>query len=186
MALEPVTLQQQKDWMRVTETEDDAQISLLITAAREYVEEFCGLRLMYTTETDYREQFDDEMELAKLPLSSVPATGVVYIDTAGTTQTLSASVYDVDTVPKPGLIRLAYGQTWPSHRQVPKAITITYVAGYGAAADSVPGRAKTAIMMLAAHWYEHREAAVDGKAPQEVPLAVQSLLWLLRVPRANG
>lgn len=44
----------------------------------------------------------------------------------------------------------------------------------------VPERAKTAIMGLVAHWYDHREAVVMGGAPAEVPLHVSRLIHQLR------
>jgi len=178
--LEPVTLAEMKTHLRVDHDDEDAYIQSLITAAREYVEEQTGRRLMNTTEYQYYAGWPTEMELRWSPLSSV--TSIVYVDTSDTTQTCSSSVYDVDTAEVPGRVRQAYGQTWPTNRGHENDITVTYVAGYGATADSVPERAKHAIKLIAANWYEHREAATDGKAPVEVPMAATSLLWNLKVP----
>ena len=46
--------------------------------------------------------------------------------------------------------------------------------------STVPQSIKQAILLLAAHWYEHREGVADGVSPKEVPLAVESLLWINR------
>ena len=56
------------------------------------------------------------------------------------------------------------------------AVEIDFIAGYGAAGNTVPPMLKQAIKMLVAHWYEHREAV--GTVGQEVPLAVDSILRL--------
>lgn len=45
----------------------------------------------------------------------------------------------------------------------------------------VPAGIRQAVIMLAAHWYEHREAYSESKVFQEVPMAVQNILWQYRV-----
>ena len=59
------------------------------------------------------------------------------------------------------------------------AVPVTFTAGVAAA--SVPAMVKAAIKLLAAHWFEHREAVADGgvqAAP--VPLAFDSILYSAR------
>ena len=43
--------------------------------------------------------------------------------------------------------------------------------------NAVPEAARHAIMMMAAHWYEHVEAVTDGFTPYTVPMGVKDLLW---------
>ena len=175
-----VTLAEAKLWAKVTAADDDALITSLIAAAEEYAEEFTRRRFVHSTETKVLPRFADPIELPRSPLSSV--TSIIYINTAGTTASVATSVYSVDTAVEPGLIRLAYGQSWPTTRDVYNAVTITHVVGYSADATSVPDGIKTAVKMLVAHWYEHRESVVVGTITAEVPMGVKALLWQFRVP----
>ena len=174
----PVTTAEQKLWMRVDHATDDVPIASLVVAATQYAEQFTRRRFVDQTEIQYFTDFADPMKLWWSPLDSM--TTVYYTAIDGTNTLLAGATYDGDTAEEPPLLRLAYGQSWPSHRGDANGITVTYVAGYGVAAD-VPDGIKTAIKMLAAHWYEHREAATELRAVTEVPMAVDMMLWPYRV-----
>lgn len=144
---EPLHVDEAKLHLRVDSTADDTLITALIQAAREYCELFQRRAYVVRTYILRLDRFSDIMELPYAPLVSVDT--VKYIDTAGDTQTLSSTYYDVDTKLVPGVVRLAYNQSWPTIRSTPDAVTITYNAGYitpfTAAADTdiitVSGRA---------------------------------------------
>jgi len=176
---EPLSLTDAKHHLRVDTTDDDTYISALIVAAREYAEIFLGRKLMTGTLTQYFDTFSDAMELKRPPLASV--TSITYVDSDGDTQTLADTVYDVDITVEPGLVRLAYDQSWPTIRTTPNAITITYVAGYGDATD-VPKGIRQAMLLLISNWYENREATLSGTIIAKVPLALESLLLANRMP----
>lgn len=112
------------------------------------------------------------------PLASV--TSIAYLDGAGASQTLATSVYSVDTDRRPGQIWLKYGQSWPATRAEPNAVTITYTAGYGAAATAIPGLAQQAILSLVRLRLDHPDD-IDtggvGEAPQGYAAAVEYLSW---------
>jgi len=179
-ATEPVTLTEAKAHCRVDYTDDDTLITSLIVAAREYCEEIT--RRAFITQTwDYKkDRFKgDEIDLPKGPLISV--TSVKYIDNTGTEQTLATSEYDVRTyTSEQGEIGLAFSKFWPVVRAVDDAVTIRFVAGYGAASD-VPQAIKQAMLMLIAHWYENRESVIAGITASNVPQAVDMLLAPHRV-----
>ena len=84
------------------------------------------------------------------------------IDVDGVEQTLSTSVYTVDTDNTEGLIYEAYNQDWPSIRYVDKAVKITFVAGYGNTATSVPSPLKEAILLHVDHLYENRGNSAES------------------------
>ena len=156
-AVEPVTLQEAKTQMRVCDTADDAYISTLITAARQWVETQTGRAIVNQTWVDYRDLFADDMTLAIAPLSSV--TNIKYYDTGGVLQTLAPSAYTADTVPTPGRVVLAYAQSWPAVQDVVNAVQTTYVAGYGAApTGKVFTAAASDTCTSAAHGYAAGEA----------------------------
>lgn len=179
-ASEPVTLTEAKAHLRVDGTDDDTLITVLIAAARQYYEDAC--RRMLITQT-WRLSLDcwpaNSLIIPKMPLITVSA--IAYTDSAGATHTLSTDVYDVDTEAQPGRVTLAYNQSWPSVELYPlNPIQITFTAGYGAAA-SVPEVDKQAIKLLVGHWYENREPVVTtGAAPKDIPMAVESLIYLNR------
>lgn len=72
----------------------------------------------------------------------------------------------VDAASEPGRVWLNYGKTWPTVSLRPgPAITVRYVAGYGAAVD-VPMQYKQAMLLMIGHFYENREEIV-----------IQSVRW---------
>ena len=175
-ALEPVTLAEAKLWMKVDITEDDALITDLIVAAREYAEQ--SLRRALITQTKKltldipRGGLDDVLgdgvydlpvsvlvgdlpsviELPYQPIQSI--TSVKTFDTDGTESTYSSDNYFLDTAG--GRLVLKDGEIWPSGLRAEKACEITYVAGYGSAASSVPASIKSAIKMHVQNMYDNR------------------------------
>lgn len=127
---EPISLAQAKRQLRVDGTDEDTLISSLISAARNYVEQYCAVQIVGAT---YQQKWDyfppcGEMYLSRPPLQYV--SSITYVDTSGVTQTLDTSVYEVVATEKPAEIRLAYGQYWPATRCQEDAVTVTYRAGY--------------------------------------------------------
>jgi uncharacterized phiE125 gp8 family phage protein len=175
---EPVTLAELKAFVRVNDevTDFDGLLAGLGRAARELMEVKTARTFMTSTWRLTLRRFpgwSGPIRLPNPPLQSV--TSVVYVadDADGTVTTLDAADYQVDADAEPGAVWPAYDDVWPDVRAVPNAMTVTYVAGYASAA-LVPDGLKTAIKMIAAHWFEHPEAAMTGSW-DELPLAVQSL-----------
>lgn len=116
---------------------------------------------------------DDLALIVPLP-PLVSVASIQYLDTTGASQTLSSAAYTVDTASKPGRIVLNQGYAWPATIQQANAVTVTFTAGYGSA-SSVPPLLRQGIKLLAAHWYENREAASDRKF-EALPMALQSII----------
>lgn len=120
-----------------TNTTSDPYLAGLIAAARLWVEDTTRRALITQTWKLYLNAFDNAIEIPRAPLQSV--TSITYVDTAGATQTVAASVYTVDTDSVPGRVLLAPDQLWPTDvDDREKGICITFVAGYGASGASVP------------------------------------------------
>jgi uncharacterized phiE125 gp8 family phage protein len=119
------------------------------------------------------------VELPRPPLASV--TSIKYKDADGTETTWNSANYIVAAAHIPGRVVLADGASWPSDTLYPtEAIRIRYVAGWASAAV-VPQSLKQSMLMLIAHWYEMREAAVaTGAIPKDVPFGVDVLLGSFR------
>lgn len=184
--VEPVTLSEAKQHCRVDTSDDDAYITSLITAARQWVEEYVDRALVSQQLTMRVDTFPWEFELPRPPMATggtLTATSITYtVDPGGaggtsvlTTATLSASSYRVDREATPGRIRTLYGGTWPSHLSDPNAVSVTWWAGYGPAATDVPQAIRHAILMLVGHLYERRLAS-DNVGGAEVPFGVKALL----------
>lgn len=94
------------------------------------------------------------------------------------TQNDESTLYNVDATSEPARIEPVEAQTWPSTLDIVNAVTVDFVAGYGAA-SAVPENAKSAIKMMVADSYEHREAQMEIKIKEN--MAVHNLLWGLRV-----
>lgn len=163
-------------------SEEDA-LGVLIDAATGQAEAFCRRR--FVTQT-WRATFDRfcsrGLVLPHPPLVSV--TSVKYLDTAGTEQTLSASLYDAKTGAAPGRVVPAYGTSWPIARSEEDAVRVQYVCGYGAAA-AVPAAIRQAVLIIAGTLYMNRES-VAPTAMQAVPQSAEWLLGPYRVVRQGA
>lgn len=174
---EPVSLAEFKDHVYDLSDEQNATIDQCIAAARRYVEQQTETQLVSATWKLWLDRFPcGDIEIRKCPVQSV--SSVNYTDSNGASQTWSSSLYDTDLVSNPARIRPAYSQIYPTTRYgVPNAVSVTFVAGQ-AVADVDP-MAKRAVLLLAAHWFEHREA-VSPTSMSEVPKALESLISSLR------
>ena len=123
-----ISLTAAKLHLKVENTTDDELIKSMIAAACDWCKLYEGQTYMMTSYKKHLDDFKSVTYLKFPPVISIDS--ITYIDTAGATQTLASSVYTLDSDSMPARLYLAYGQSWPSIRDVPKAITITYTAGY--------------------------------------------------------
>lgn len=148
-------------------TTADVLLAGLIGAARQQVEEYCNRALVTQTWRMTLDRFPrvtDRNRWAEIRLprpNLVSVTSITYIDANGDTQTVTADDYIVDTASLPGRIVPAYGVAWPATRCQPDAVTITFTAGYGATADTVPASIRAAVLLVVGDLYKNREAQAD-------------------------
>lgn len=170
---EPITLAETKEHLAVTHTDHDTRIGNLIVAAREYWEKVLDRAFVNETCVLKLNQFPaDTIRLPRSPLSSV--TSIAYVDANGDSQTWDAANYVKHTDRQPGEISRAYNVGWPTIRDQEDAVTITYVAGYGANETSVPEEARHLLLLTVADSYDirgghsdfamHRNEAIDRLA----------------------
>ena len=164
---EPITLATLKAHLRIDSDDENSLLNTYITAARSYIESYCGTPLVSRSVTFKCDCFADFSYISVVPLISI--SGVTYVDAAGDTQTLSTSVYEVRSDGLTASIELKYGQSWPSI-QSGSRITVVGSVGY----STVPEAITAALLLLIAHWYENRETA--GATMVEAPHSVTSLL----------
>lgn len=154
-----------------TNTTDDPQLTMLIKSARRQAEAELGRHLITQTLEATFDKFprycgdhrcDNNIKLP--PLQSV--TSISYVDTNGDSQTLASDQYVVDTKSQPARIRPAYGVTWPSTRDQNNAVTVRFVAGYGAA-SAVPESIKQWMLVRIKHAHDNRGSVVIGANTSE-------------------
>jgi uncharacterized phiE125 gp8 family phage protein len=184
---EPITLDELKDHLRVDGTEEDALIMAYGRAARRqcelisrraFVTQTWELALECWPQWGYPQR--SYIGLPYPPLQSV--ISISYVDSAGVTSVMPGADYVVDNYREPGRVILGYGKIWPSVTLRPgPSVIVRYVAGHGSPVV-VPETYKQAIKLLAAHYYENREAVViqAGAMATKVPLAVEALLMMDR------
>ena len=174
---EPLTLTEVKSHCRVDDTNSDALLNSLITAARVHAEKYLHRALITQTIDARYDYFVEAMYIPRPKLQSV--TYIKYIDTNGDEQTLDASKYKVDIYSEPGRVVPAYGEVWPSARDEINAITIRLIAGYGAAA-AVPDPIKQAMLLHIGHMFENREESTPVPI-SVVPMGYDALMATYRV-----
>lgn len=177
-AVEPVSLSDAKQHLRVDSETDDDYILALITAAREWCEVYCDRTFIHTQYAMTLDTFPWEIELPRPPVATAAAntaTTITYGLEGGGTATLATTEYRVDRHAEPGVIRTIYAGTWPSHLLDRNSVTVTWWAGYGDSGQKVPKVVRSAILMLVGFWYERRLAA-DATNAIEVPFGVKAML----------
>lgn len=142
---EPITTAEAKLHLKVDITDDDTLIAGLVTAARRWIEDLTGIRMMTQTWNYYLDEFPEE-SVIKLPIGPVASiTSVKSTDSAGSVSTFSSGSYLKDLVSLPARIVLKDSASWPSNNlQEANGVDIEFVAGYGSAtvvADLVAAQA---------------------------------------------
>lgn len=180
-ATEPVSSTEAKLHCRVDGSDEDAWFTTAIQAARRWCENLCERAFITQTWALYLDGFpdasDDDGKILLPRPNLLSVTSIVYKDTAGASQTLSAALYQVDDKSEPGVVMPAPDEEWPETEDGRlNAVTVTYTAGYGAAASDVDPLAVQAIKILVGHWYENRETTVVGAVSAEMERAMRQLL----------
>ena len=188
-ATEPLSADTLKAHARVDGDDEDALIATYIQVARQWAEQVTGRALVLQTWTMHFDRFPWVIKVPKPPLSSV--THIKYYDTNGDLQTLSSSLYQIDSSSEPARIIPAYEEIWPVTRSIMNAVEVEFVAGYAGTADSppdysaIPQSLINAMMLIASTLERHREEVVlpDVSATQyhRLPLGAKTLLNQHRV-----
>lgn len=165
-AIEPLTLDDAKNHLRVDSTDDDTLISALISAARDKIEGYTGRALITQTWEYVLDMPNNKQRVPKPPLQKI--NNINLIDTNGAVTTIDPTTYIVDTSGIYGRVtpvkasRLAFVDPelwrgiWPWHRGFASFI-INFDCGYGDTADKVPPALVEAIRLYVDLLYDNRE-----------------------------
>ena len=156
-----------------------ASAAVALTTAIQYLDASDGILnrcLMPQTWDLVLDNFPGSEEIA-IPLAPVSSiTHIKYTDTDGVEQTFSDASYalSLERNWQPSVI-LGFGLSWPSTRDVREAVRVRFVSGY-ADVSSIPGPLRQALLLLAGHYFEHREDVVIGTIATDLPMGVASLI----------
>lgn len=149
-----------KEFLRVAHDDDDALIDTLIAASVGKLDGpwgELGRALVTQTWRQTFESFDDPLRLPLAPVQSI--SSVKYYDTDDVEQTILTSVYALFSDSRGNYVDLAADQSWPTSvgsRIAP--VSVTFVAGYGAA-TAVPPELVTAAKLYVAILYDEMPEA---------------------------
>ena len=175
-AVEPVTLAEAKAQLRVDGSAEDTLILSLIITSRLHIEAAMGLALITQSWSNFIDAWPPGNELA-LPLRPVKGITAVKLYAADeSVSTVPADTYLIDGAATPARLVRRGNLAWPKPSRVANGIEIAFVAGYGSAAADVPAPIRQAILLLVAHWHEHREPVAIGSPSAPVPPMVSDLL----------
>lgn len=182
---EPITLEEAKDHLRVTATDEDTLITSIITVSREIAESFTHRALASQTLEYIIDDFPEEViTLPMPPVESIES--IKYKNSEGVETTWDSSKY-IFLDSEPAKIVPAYGEVFPSFVPYPiGAVKIRYVAGYKKEGDDpniiIPEAIKQAILLLIGHYFENREILLErGHIPKTIPFSAEALLYSYKI-----
>lgn len=181
-AVEPVTVDEAKAFLRIDHAEEDGLLASLITTSRLHIEAALNLALI-TQGWSWRLDKWPDARIATLPMRPVQSVEAVRITGAdGVAETLTTERFVLDAASMPPRLISTAG-AWPRPGTPAMGIEIAFTAGFGDAADDVPPPIRQALLMLVGHWYEHRQETGFGGAQMRIPESVSLLLMPYRMVR---
>jgi uncharacterized phiE125 gp8 family phage protein len=178
-AVEPVSLDEARAFLRVEHNDDDEVIAALIAGSRIHVEAQTRRALItqgWRITADSWPQ-DGRLTIVPAPLQALTAARVYDVD--GNAQALDLQAF----VPDLGASALVFAP-WalPAPGRLAAGIELDVTIGYGDAAIDVPEALRQAIRLLTAHWYDNRGLVAAGSTQAAVlPQTVAALIAPYRV-----
>jgi len=171
-AIEPVSLDEAKAFLRVETSDDDDVITALIAGSRIHVEAQTRRALITQTWRISADAWpaDGRMPILPAPLRSLTAARV--FDSGNNAHDVDTQAFVLDL----GGSALTFAP-WalPAPGRNALGIELDVVVGYGDAAIDVPEPLRQAIRLLIAHWYENRGLAALGTVTV-LPTTVAALI----------
>lgn len=175
----PVEFDELKRHLRITHDFEDELLRTYLKASDDWFRMRTGRTFITCDYTLKVDGWFTDCELRECPFVGVKA--VKYLDSTGATQTLDPANYYVTTNALHGTLRIKPSVSLPTlYDARVDRVSIEYSAGYGTRSEDVASQAKLGIMMLAGHWYQHREPVNVGSSVTPIPFTVEMLaasLW---------
>jgi len=184
-AQEPVSLADAKAHLRVDAGDDDALITRLITAARSELERGLGRALISQSYTYYLDAWPGgfAVTLPVAPVQTIDQARIYALDDSFAI--LPPASYLLDGLGSPPRLIRRGTLPWPVPLRPGNGIAIDFTCGHGAQPADVPAALRVALLILVAHWYEHRQLTEPGGGgpATTLPEMVRDLISPYRVRR---
>jgi uncharacterized phiE125 gp8 family phage protein len=174
--VEPVSLAEARAHLRIDTTDEDAYIASLVTTSRMHIETALDIALLHQQWSLFLDTWPAARPLL-LPLRPVVSVDAVRtFSPAGEPTTYEPGGFELDAVSSPSRLYRRPQTRFTGPFRTANAIEIAFTAGFGPAPADVPAPLRQALLLLIAHWYEHREIVSDTSATTRVPDTVSALL----------
>ncbi|HWW50037.1 MAG TPA: head-tail connector protein [Xanthobacteraceae bacterium] len=176
--IEPLSLLEAKQFLRVEHDADDTVIAALIAAARGHVEAQTRCALLTQTWRLSLDCWPGDGRIAPrlAPLQQVAAARV--FDGGGVPQQIDVGRFVVDLA---GGVIAAPAWSLPLPGRPVGGIELDVVCGFGNAPSDVPEVLRHAVRTLIAHWYENRGLTAIGQSVAMMPASVAAMIGAYRV-----
>jgi uncharacterized phiE125 gp8 family phage protein len=175
-ATEPISLAEAKLHLRVDHGDEDVLILSLVSAARLHLEHVLG-RAFITQGWLYLFDGWPAGHTVNLPLAPVQSiVSVKTYDTDDAATTLLPSLYLLDGLSVPPRLVRRSPSAWAMPGRPANGIEVSFIAGHGSLASEVPAPLRQALLLLVAHWYEHRQPVEIGDSREMLPAVVLDLI----------
>lgn len=183
-ALEPLSLEETKDHLRVDHNDDDSYIEPLIVSVRKWAEIFLNRALITQTWDLFLERFPHSSSaMIEIPWPELQSiTTIKYQDISDIQQTWASSNYVVDINREIGRVVTVQDGEYPSTFGHIHDVEIRFIAGYGSNPADVPRAIIQAMLLRIGHFYERREDS-SVVPMSKIPHASDDLLWSYKVTR---
>ena len=199
-AIEPISIVEAQQHLRLEGQYDADYVMSLITTARMTLEKWCWSAFIAQTWQYWFDRFWWKMFLPRGPIATGwnpvggnnplrPQEGtncggilwVKYLTPAATANPASLtllppSIYETSQENELPFLRQQYLQTYPVTRGYRDDVTLQVVCGYGSTPQSVPMPLRQALKLLLSHLYYNR-----GEIPAEPPQAIDALITPYRL-----
>lgn len=172
-SVEPISVDEVKSHLRISHSNDDSYLAMLLAASRSHVEVTTHKRLITQS---VRLLFDGVGKSGLLRLFVGPIQSVdqiVLINSDDSVSALDPAAYEVDIHSDPA--RLQFKTTPLPHKSF-AGIGVDLTVGYGESGNDIPINLRHAILLLTGHLYDYREAATESGGVHTVPLGYEALI----------
>lgn len=172
-AVEPLTLDEAKAYLRVEHADEDEGIAALIAAARLNVEALTRRALIAQTWRLTRDAWPENgrIPVRPAPLQALTAARVYDLNNVAHALDLQAFVPD----PAASAINVLPWSIAQPERPL-SGIELDVICGYGDDALAVPEALRQAIRILVAHWYENRGLVPGATSIAALPVTAAALI----------
>lgn len=173
-----VTLDEIKRHCRVDGTDSDLLLPALVQAATDHLDGWSGILGRCLVSQEWRLDVGEWPACGKvrLPFPDVSSVAIKYSDADNADQTVSSSLYDRFEDERSAVVAFRSGFSAPAlQADRPDPVRVTFTAGFGDI-TAVPQALKVAISLLAAHWFENREAVNIGNITSAVPMGFAQIV----------